>query len=218
MIRKIEPIQVFPDKNGKCIVCFIGKEFYSPKRFIREAENIGFSRLVNKIFPLGSPVLFAYKHSKTKNKAFAIGHIEGYLFPDWFLKELEKEGIIYEEIPSLYSIERRDCGTIHINCSVSFRVDFNKVIEVGNKLLAKFRREGKPVKIFMRGRLVRGEMIDEYFSKPVDLIADFARFPYAVRIISAPDWLKGFLEPEYLDRYFEEKHLSHNQDLYKLNR
>ena len=198
-----EFIHVLPDPQGRIWLDFVGKCYYTPKSFLKEAQNHGFSRYVDRCGEIGDLVIFAQK-----NKVFALGVVEGYCLPDDLLKEITQEQsnlikVTYYDIPAP---EFRGCGTLFIGGE--YHVQKGKENEfrelINQKIREKRRRGEKLPKIFMRGRIIK------VFTPPIKLIGDYSRMPYTVKITHSPVELQNIIRTvEHV------QNLIHNSSLYR---
>jgi len=201
-------IHVLPNKNSNIWLDFVGKSYYSPKDFIREAKIMGFSRLVDTYGKIGDLVLFAQKNGKN-HTIFAVGIVEGYCLPWELIKEIRDENQDLVKIGETnYAYEVRGCGMLVTSGTYEVaegRED--EFAEAVNRKIYKNRKEAKKLpKVFMRGRIIK------VFTKPIKLIADYSRMPYRVEIVKAPLNLRSLFEKVkrvqnliHISRLYEKK-------------
>ena len=127
---------------------FIGRQYYSPKAFIKEAGEFGFCRRVSaevakKMF-WGNQILFAQK-DKSGSRIFTSGLIIG-IRTDVPLRDLEEEGIELDLTSADYKRETRGCGEIQTGLCASTNSTIPEVVKAAFKVR-------KDAKFFVTGNL-----------------------------------------------------------------
>ena len=203
-------IHVLPDKTSNIWLDFVGSYYYSVQKFLKEAQALGFSRLVDRYGRVGDLVLFAQKRDN-KSKVFAIGIVEGFCLPNDLLEEIKKERpdlveVTYEK-PA--TPEFRGCGHLFLigryNISEGKEDEFTEMIN--RKVQERRKNKESLPKIFMRGQVIK------VFKHTVRLIGDYSRMPYKVRIVKTSEDLQPLIKAT--ERI---QNIIHSAQLYKLKK
>jgi len=135
-------------KSNPLLISWIGRNYYRPSSFIKEAQKFGFSRAIpHSHFSkemIGAKILFLARGRGKKHKVIAEGIVDGVIVPPEITQKALSEGLVVKTSDANVE-QKRGCGVIIFVGSYSV-FDWEGV----EKLI-----KNTSCKIFLKGHLIK---------------------------------------------------------------